>query len=186
MAPVDANDNGMSLIEKKHEVSPFLIQDMFSLMRPTWAESHLNHDKNFVKAVEIAKEILLRSIVHARDAILAEEKILQAHKDAKDKRIIVLDNYYPFKETFDTLPEPFFAIYPRDSSGVWCVKAIRKDDEDFKNRKDLPEAWAGLENEELQKISGVKDAIFCHRGLFIAVAGSREGAVKLAQIALDS
>ena len=56
----------------------------------------------------------------------------------------------------------------------------------FKNRKDLPKSWAGLVDEELQKISGVPDAMFCHRGLFVANAKSREGAIKLAQIAVQS
>jgi uncharacterized UPF0160 family protein len=41
-----------------------------------------------------------------------------------------------------------------------------------------------LKDEELQKISGVSDATFCHRGLFLAGAKSKEGAIKLAEIAL--
>jgi len=50
----------------------------------------------------------------------------------------------------------------------------------------LPSAWAGLRDAELQKVSGVEDAVFCHRALFTAVARSKEGAIKLAQIALQS
>ncbi len=43
----------------------------------------------------------------------------------------------------------------------------------------------GLRDEELQKITGVEDAVFCHKGLFLAVSKSKEGAVKLAELALS-
>jgi len=56
----------------------------------------------------------------------------------------------------------------------------------FINRKNFPKPWAGLRDEELANVSGVRDAVFCHRGLFLAVAQSKEGAVKLAQIAVES
>ena len=56
----------------------------------------------------------------------------------------------------------------------------------FKNKKDLPVSWAGLKDADLQKVTGVSDAVFCHRGLFLAVAKSKEGAIKLAQIAVQS
>ena len=87
----------------------------------------------------------------------------------------------------DGFPEPLFVIYPREVyKNYWAVKAVRNDPKTFINRKDFPKSWAGLRDEELQKISGVSDAIFCHRGLFLAVAKTKEGAIKLAQIAVES
>ena len=49
---------------------------------------------------------------------------------------------------------------------------------------DLPEAWAGLSGDELREVTGVPDAVFCHKGRFIAVAESGEGALDLADAAL--
>jgi uncharacterized UPF0160 family protein len=66
------------------------------------------------------------------------------------------------------------------------VRAVRDDPKTFINRKNFPKLWAGLRDEELQNVTGVKDAVFCHRGLFLAVANSKEGAIKLAQIAVES
>ena len=63
---------------------------------------------------------------------------------------------------------------------------MRKEKNSFKNRKDFPTIWAGLRDEKLQKVTGVSDSIFCHRGLFLAVAKSKEGAVKLAKLALSA
>ena len=83
-------------------------------------------------------------------------------------------------------PEPLYVVSP-DSQGnnYWKIKAVREDpDASFKNRKDLPESWAGKRDKELAEVTGVSDAIFCHNKLFIAVAGSKEGALKLARIAV--
>jgi uncharacterized UPF0160 family protein len=53
-------------------------------------------------------------------------------------------------------------------------------------RKDLPLAWAGLRGVDLAAVCGVADAVFCHNGRFIAGAGSLEGALRMAELALAS
>lgn len=58
--------------------------------------------------------------------------------------------------------------------------------DDFVPRCPLPEAWAGLRDEALALVSGVEDAIFCHRARFIASALSLEGAQKMVALALES
>lgn len=185
-APVDASDNGFDLIEKKHEIFPYLIQDFFRVMRPTWRETDVNIDEKFLSCVEIAKEILMREITYAKDAIVADEAILSIYQKTEDKRIVVLDKNYAKNEILEKLPETLYIVYPRETDNSWGVEAIRKDFRSFVNKKNLPKSWAGLKDEELQNVTGVRDAIFCHRALFMAVAKSKEGAVKLAQIAVES
>jgi uncharacterized UPF0160 family protein len=53
-------------------------------------------------------------------------------------------------------------------------------------RKPLPTAWGAKHDEELVAVSGVADAAFCHRRLFMCTARSKEGALKLAELALDA
>ena len=185
VAPVDAGDNGIDLISSNHEVMPYLLHNFFYAMHPTWKET-TNDDLVFKKCVELAKTVLLREIKQSEDALSAEESIKNIYNNALDKRIIALDDNYPFEYFLHNFPEPLFAIYPRKTDGSWGVKAIREDMKTFKNRKDFPSTWGGLEKEELQKVSGVDDAIFCHRGLFLASAQSQAGAIKLAQIAVES
>ena len=115
---------------------------------------------------------------------MAEEKVLLIYQNTKDKRIIILDESYSYEDTLNNFSEPLFVVYPRVNDVSWGVKAVRKDPKTFKNRKDFPKSWAGLRDEELQKITGISDAIFCHRGLFMAVAKTKEGAIKLAELAL--
>ncbi len=185
-SPVDAHDNGLDLVKKKYEISPYLIQDFFRVMRPTWRETDLKVDEMFLKSVEIAKEILSREIIYALDTEFANKVILSIYQNTEDKKIIVLDKNYPSSEILNKLPKTLFLVYPRDTNNYWGVKAVRQDFKSFKNKKDLPKNWAGLRDRELANISGVSDAVFCHRALFMAVAKTKEGAIKLAQIAIES
>ncbi|OGI95174.1 hypothetical protein A2917_00780 [Candidatus Nomurabacteria bacterium RIFCSPLOWO2_01_FULL_42_17] len=186
VAPIDAHDNGFDLVENKYEISPYSIQHFFYSMRPTWREEHVTDDEMFLKCVGMAKEILSREIIQATDGVLAEDLVISTYQDTQDKRIIVLDKHYPFEYILENFSEPLFVICPsRVIKNKWTVKALREDPKIFKNRKDFPKSWAGLHNEELQNVSGVKDAVFCHRGLFLAVAKSKEGAVALAKKALS-
>ncbi len=186
VAPIDAWDNGFDLVENKYETTPYYLQHLFFSMEPTWREETLNIDNMFIKSVGIAKEILIREVVQATDAILAEKIVTDLYTQAEDKRIIVVDKNYPFQYILQNFPEPLYVVYPRKTNGWWGVKAIRNDPKSFLNRKNLPKMWSGLRDEELQNVTGVRDAVFCHRALFMCVAQSKEGAIKLAQIAVES
>jgi uncharacterized UPF0160 family protein len=184
--PIDAGDNGLDLVVNKYQTSPYLLQYAMLSMRPTWREENLTEDEMFLKSLVIAKEILSREIVQASDAVLAHDLVTNDYEKSLDKRIIILDKDYPYENTLNVYPEPLYVIYYKKNNDNWNVKALREDPKTFKNRKDFPKSWAGLRDKELQKITGVDDAVFCHRGLFLAVAKSKKGAIKLAQIAVES
>ncbi|MFA6297491.1 MAG: MYG1 family protein, partial [Candidatus Paceibacterota bacterium] len=83
-------------------------------------------------------------------------------------------------------PEPLFVIMNDGVQTTWAVSAVKKDGVSFQSRKLFPESWAGKTGGELAKATGVSDANFCHNGRFIVVANSREGALKLAQLAVEA
>lgn len=185
-APIDAGDNGFNLVENKYGTSPYFIQHAFYSMRPTWREKNITEDEMFLKCVEMAKVILSREIIQVQDILLAEEAVLSIYNKTEDKKIIVLDKNYPSEYILNDFPEPLYVVYPRNADNFWAVKAVGKNLNTFENRKNFPKAWGGLKDKELQKITSVSDAVFCHRGLFLAVVKSRVGAIKLAQIAVES
>ncbi|HEV7424421.1 MAG TPA: MYG1 family protein, partial [Candidatus Paceibacterota bacterium] len=154
---------------------------------PTWLEDLALTDEFFKNNIGMAKQILKREIRHVQDKVKAEVLILEAYKNSKDKRLLTFDINCPLGDILKSLPEVLFAVYPRRHDGLWTVTAISdQGTKTFINRKDLPSAWGGLRDEELQKVTGVNDAVFCHQGLYMAVAKSKEGAIKLAQIAVES
>ncbi len=184
--PVDAGDNGFETFGVRGEVVPYILQDAISSFRPGWNESR-TEDEGFFEAVPFAEKILRREIIRAQTEEEGKRHAGEAYIKADDKRIIILEDHYPWYEALGTKPEPLFVVKPdRGNMGKWKIEAVRSDVHSFKNRKNLPSAWAGKTGAELAEISGVPDALFCHNKLFIAVAGSREGALKLAQLAVDA
>jgi uncharacterized UPF0160 family protein len=188
VSPIDAIDNGVEISKSITEgVSDYSVQNIFGILQPTWNEPFENVEAAFYEALPIAKKILQREIIITQSIMLAEQKVKEAYENAPDKRLIVLDKHYPVGDFLLNFPEVLYIVRPRGESGeTWGVKAVQKNSGSFENRKNLPQAWAGLRDEELQKITGVDDAIFCHNAMFLAVAKSKEGAIKLAQLALEN
>src|SRR3989344_3063628 len=184
--PIDAGDNGIETFSIIGAVAPLLIHDAISAFRPAWNEDR-TEDEGFFEAFEMAKKMLAREIVRACAEEEGKHRAEEAYEKAEDKRIIVLEDHYPWYEALGSKAEPLYVVKPdRGNTGKWKVETVRSDVHAFKNRKDLPVSWAGKRDQELADASGVPDAIFCHNKRFIAVAGSREGALMLAKLAVES
>jgi uncharacterized UPF0160 family protein len=159
------------------------LSQTISMFNPTWQEeSHF--DQCFDEAVVFASRVLARFIASATGGICAKSIVATAINNAEDPRIIVLDKYTPWKTTVHNLStEALYIIYP-SGSGQWRIQTVPVELGSFEDRKPLPAAWAGLADSELQKVTGIADAMFCHNGLFIAGAESFESTMKMAELAL--
>ncbi|KKT81139.1 MAG: hypothetical protein A3B07_01605 [Candidatus Yonathbacteria bacterium RIFCSPLOWO2_01_FULL_43_27] len=183
--PIDAGDNGVETYTRHGDVSPYLISDVIGSFRPAWNEKRTG-DLGFHEAFLVALQILKREIVLAQGEEEGTRRTEEAYAHAEDKRIIIIDSHYSWYGVLKNYPEPLFVVKPnRETDGQWKVEAVRDDTHSFKNRKNLPLAWAGKKDGELAQISGVSDATFCHNKRFIAVASSKEGALLLARRAVE-
>lgn len=183
--PIDADDNGFEIVSPLfEEVYPFTVQNIVSSFLPTWKEKEAGTDEAFLDAVQVGKGILHRLIVREQARKEAEVFVRKAYDESTDKRIIVLPDAFPWKETILDYPEPLFVVFPRED-GLFHVNAVPQEALSFKNRLDLPAGWAG-KREDLKAVTGVPDAVFCHNGRFMVVAASKEGAMKLAELAIKS
>ena len=186
--PVDAHDNGINLYKNNFKnISPYTIEDMFSIFSKTALEN-LDKDEQFFKALIWAKEILSREIKRNSDKIKIIKIIQDFYKNSIDKRLVVVDSpkvsRHDVWDALQDFKEPLFVVYGDNED--WAAVAMRTERNVFQNRKNFPSSWAGLRNKELKKNTGVLDAIFCHRNLFLVAAHTKEGAIKLAQIAVES
>jgi len=182
---IDADDNGMSLIDLKGTISPRSLQSFLYAYRPTWKEDASMYDESFYMLVPLAQKFLMREIIQTKDFLEAKNAVEKAYQNSQDKQIIVLDSQYPFQDVLTSHSEPLYAVLQKKSNTDWVVEAVRTEPKSFKNRKDLPESWAGLRDKNFADVSGVPDAIFCHNGRWLAVAKTKEGALTLAQKALE-
>lgn len=184
---VDANDTGQALTSPLLEgARPMTVSGVIGALNPTWDEDATPADerRRFDEAVALAAPIIAREIASAAAGQRAARLVAEAIERAGDGPVVELDRNVPWKELVVTrAPHALFVVYPKRAG--WGVEAVPRELGSFANRRDLPEAWAGLAGPELAAVTGVEDVVFCHAKRFLAVARSREGAGALVAQALD-
>lgn len=185
--PIDANDCGVLLCQPTREdVWPLSISFLTHFFEPSWKDvSDENLLQGFLEAVDFAQNLTEKIILRTKDSEEAEEFVRGSIEKRKEPQILVLEKYLPWDAVVSKTPEILFVVYPHPS-GAWSVKTARDSLSYFKSRKDLPLSWAGKKDEELQKITGVPEATFCHNARFTCGAKTKEGALALARLALLS
>lgn len=189
---VDADDCGVDLfISKFAGVKPYEVSKIIAQFNPSWKVEPTQEDidRHFADAVEFASIVLKQEIVKSNGKIEAQRIVRDAIKAARDPRIIILEQYAPWKDVVVTeAPEALYIVHPiwPKVRGQWSVYAVNKTVDSFEIRKSLPGAWAGKEAQDLVVVTGVEDAIFCHSGRHMVIADSKDGALRLAEKALAS
>ncbi len=189
--PIDAADNAQDLVETKFDgIFPLAINSVVNSYRPTWKEE-AHWDQSFTECVTWAKSFLERTIKIEKDVLEGEKIVQDAYNNAANKALITVSKDYDLGRELVTsvllqYPEPLYAILYRQDHGNWQVVAVRKNSSSFALRKPLPDAWRAKHLVEFENISGVKGAQFCHRNGFMCTIDSEEGALKLAEIALNA
>jgi len=185
VSTIDAIDCGYAEGVTKGITQGISLSQTISMFNPTWQEeSHF--DTCFDEAVEFASRVLTRFIASANGGISAKDIVAKAIENAKDPRVIVLEQYTPWKRTVHALSEvALYMVYP-SNSGQWRIQTVPVEPGSFEDRKPLPNAWAGLSDQALKDATGIDDAMFCHNGLFIAGAESFESTMKMASMALEA
>lgn len=185
--PIDAGDNGVETSRRIYrDLHEYSFYDIISAHLPTFKEKDYDLDFVFLKLVSLAKDIIKREIIKMSDKLEGERIVRDSYTNAEDKRLIILEENYPWGDVLDDYPEPLYVVSPNQANNNWKVTAVREDFFSFKNRKNFPQEWAGLRDSEFAKVSGISDAVFCHRNCFLVVVGSREGAIALAKLALSA
>jgi len=160
------------------------LSQTIGMFNPTWQEDD-HVDDCFNEAVEFASRILARFIAAASGGMNAKAIVAKAIEHAEDPRVIVLEQYTPWKKTvFNLSEQALYVVYP-SQTGEWRIQTVPAELGSFEDRKSLPLAWAGLSDAALQEVTGIDDAMFCHNGLFIAGAASFASTMQMAALALQ-
>lgn len=174
---VDLMDNGAMTPNAGH------FSTVIEAFNATFAEDDREEDAAFLQAAEVASLVLARCCAHAHAAVLAEDTVAEAARQAEDSRLVVLDRRVPWEDAiFDLgLTEALYVVRP--AGEAWTCSAVSPQRGSFAQRQPLPEAWGGLRDQALAAETGVPDATFCHPARFVCGARSRDGAVALAKLA---
>jgi uncharacterized UPF0160 family protein len=184
---VDAVDCGVTLSKEILPVKLMSISALLGSFNPGWQDITSDEAANdaFEQAVNVAKIVIQNAIREAKGyekakAVVEEGTLLE------NGRLLLLEHGVPWKETvlesskYDQL---LYVVYP-DAKAKWHISCVPDKAGSFANRKSLPASWAGLDGEELDKVTGIKGCVFCHRARFVGGHTTKEGVIEMARQAL--
>ncbi len=184
--PIDLLDNGALDPSVAGPLAGLTLPSLLETLKPVFDERDPGaSDRAFQAALSVSRTFVEAELAQRAAKLRAEALVLRAIEEAGADRVLELPIGMPFRAAVvkagaDHL---LFVVHPRDND--WCVTGIRRAEDSFELRSDLPAAWAGLTNADLEAVSGVKGATFCHNGRFIAAARTREAALAMAKIAVS-
>lgn len=183
---IDRDDNGQSLdIEIPVKIQG--IPNLISLFNPTWDDLE-SENKCFLDALLFANTIFNNMV----NKIVAKQKaqnIVEEKIEESNNGILILDRYMPWKDIVLSSNNPkakdiLYAVFPSKRGG-YNIVATPKQSGSFDVKKPFPNTWAGLDENKLKEISGIKTIKFCHKSLFICSCESYIDALKIAEISIN-
>lgn len=179
---VDAHDNGRA----KQEVGYCSFSHVIANFNPITYDLIPEEQKSyFLEALHFVLGHLERLKKRYEYTIACRAIVAEAM--AKKAPYLLFEESIPWQESFFMLGgeshPALFVVMPAGEH--WKLRGIPPDHEHrMETRLPLPEKWAGLSDEDLQRVSGIPEAIFCHKGRFTSVWQTREGALKALEAVL--
>ena len=178
---LDAIDNGIEISEVKI-IRPYTISDYIFSLNPSWPDENLkNFDARFEVAVEFAMHVLRTEIEKIRKRLLSEKELMKYIDLNKSKDYLIIYESLPWQEYVINKTKYKYVIKYDEITDVWNINAVPMMTGSFDTRHSFPMAWAGLSGKSLEEKSGINGAIFCHKGLFFAVAKTKEAAIEMVE-----
>lgn len=182
---IDAIDNGQVAPTITDDISAFTMSSLVSAFNPVSLVDGFPNIE-FGHAVKMAKQILLivlNNVITKIEYGYVVDAIVEQTKNG----ILVLDQAMPWQESVFSHPNRktiLYVVYP-STRRDWKVQCVPDKPGSFGTRKSLPKEWWGLNDKELQKVCDVNDAIFTHKVGFIGGAATKEGAIEMAEKAIE-
>lgn len=179
---IDAIDNGEFTINSDFNIYP--IASLIELFRPKYGEEK-DENECFLEAVNFAHTIFDLVLKEAISKVKVIKKIRTKIPDIKNN-ILILDEFIPYEYALfflEIAKNVDFVVYPSNRGG-YAAHTVSNNYKGFIPKVPFKKEWAGLRDRELQKVSGIKTARFCHRALFLATADTLEDAISLVKLSL--
>ncbi|VGO21171.1 MYG1 family protein [Pontiella sulfatireligans] len=178
----DAIDNGVKLstpLEDFPDVREISLTTSISMMNP---QNSFKADEAFAGEVARARLLLQAAITRAKHWMHSRAGLETALNEAlaEERAYILVPEDCKWTEHLFNSKGNESILYAIFSKGKKCfAQAVPSAPGEFSNRKDFPQAWAGLTDDAFSEAAGVPDGIFCHQGLFLCATGSHESTLKL-------
>ena len=180
--PIDAHDNGIDLSSLKDIYSEYPLDrfiDRFQYEKE-YDEDFTSADEAFLYVHNMLKIFIKRTIQgllkKEKDYIISKEIVNKINGD-----VVIFEHSISMRRIIEETGRIRYIIIPRDD-GKWNTITAYIKDEEFNRRTYFPASWRGLRDKELEKETGVRGAIFCHKGGQLCVAETKEQAIELVNL----
>ncbi|KAK3682154.1 metal-dependent protein hydrolase [Podospora appendiculata] len=196
-------------IEKKFSNGGFTLGAMVGRLNANWndavpedpAAAQAAEDARFVLASQRIGEEFDRDLEYYTSAWLPAREVVvgafseRAEFDAQGRIMVLKGQSVPWKDHLYTLEEEqgddvkkvLYVLYPEKPGpgAKWRIQCVPETKDSFQSRKPLPEAWRGFRDEKLDEIASIDGCVFVHAAGFIGGNKTFEGALAMAQKALE-
>lgn len=167
--PLDVSDN---------TGCPNQLASVISYFNPSW-DSDQDQDEAFEEAKQFALTILKKKFALIESIQRAEDMVKEA-LNKMEEDILVLPVSAPWKKYVkETSAE--LVVFPSNRGG-YCAQGVpaerENEEEEYRLKVDFPQSWAGLRDEEIERVSGIKGLRFCHNSRFLIAADTFEAAME--------
>lgn len=185
----DAIDNGVKLaapLDEFPDVREMSLTTSISMMNP---QNPFKADEVFAEEVVRARLQLKAAVTRAKHWLNSREGLESALEEAlaEERAYILIPEDCKWTEHLFNSKGNESILYAVFSKGKKCfAQAVPSAPGEYSNRKDFPQAWAGLTDDAFSEAAGVPDGIFCHQGAFLLATGSLESTLKLVHAAVEA
>jgi len=195
------NDSGINLGSLVGDLNNDWSETPSSSSTPSADEAQQQEDTRFLEASRLMGTTFLRKLNSAHKGWLPARSVVHTAFTARKEydahgHILVLPQSLPWKDhlyTFESAqstPENeqvLYVLYPEGSNegARWRIQAVGVSGDSFASRKALPEAWRGVRDEELDKVTSIDGCVFVHASGFIGGNKSFKGAMAMARKAVE-
>lgn len=97
------------------------------------------------------------------------------------------DHLYNLEKENDCQGQVLYVLFAENGEpgSKWRIRAVSVSSDSFENRKGLPEAWRGVRDQDLSGVAGIDGCVFVHASGFIGGNATFEGALEMAQKAVE-
>lgn len=181
---IDANDNGEAAEEIGSNAPQFTMPQIINHLNPLSGGDE-DYDKQFWAAVDFASGILERMVARLGDDFEVAKQVRSAQQSSIDTRYAELDKAIVMNDMISNIDGLEFLLFPDKVLDTWRLYAVNVAGSTYDVKRPFPESWAGLRDDDLVRVTGIGDAVFCHKNRFLTVAKSRAGALALLNLVLD-
>lgn len=185
--PIDSADNQIKVCQPNAiGVEAFEFFDVIDAFKPVW-DSEEDFDTGFIRATAFARKLLRRLVLRGKGEFEMRKLVEETYEAAADKTSLVFEKPVP-REALVAYPNVQVFVSPvfASHSENWMAVVVPESIVTYKNRLDFPLAWAGFSDGELAEISGLPDAVFCHKSRYLFVSSTKAGALAAAKIVQDT